>query len=51
MHSEAAERTYFFIRFNAKTLYHLVNIFLCDFAKLNYLCKKINNRHAAYHIV
>lgn len=26
MHSEAADRTYFFIRFNAKTLYHLVNL-------------------------
>lgn len=39
MHSEAADRTYFFIRFNAKTLYHLVNISF-DFAKLNYLCKK-----------
>ena len=28
MHSDAADRTYFFIRFNAKTLYHLVNISL-----------------------
>lgn len=27
MRSEAADRTYFFIRFNAKTLYHLVNIY------------------------
>lgn len=50
MHSEAAERTYFFIRFNAKTLYHLVNISL-RLCKIKLSLQKINNRHAAYHIV